>query len=351
MGIRIPRQRAQEVFDRALELARADVVLPDEWLRRTRRVATATSATYTPALGTALLAKASNDHISTLAVKAKGGHNAYSMRSVGHGVLVPRCTEEGISLRTTGREPLNNQPFFNPAILRLDLVVKDPEDFAYLYECLQQADFLRGDEAMRALAAFLRARIEDPASVGPAPVRSISRTPLSLAQAAVAHAIHRPEGGRRGQALIAAAMDLIYDEVATGRINDPSAAEPGDIRAGPPTSRLVREVKQRSVTDAEAQQLIDRMAARGVDRFVLDLVTTAPGPAAPEELRSHAGNMGLLFDLRSDPATVIADAMLYAKMSVADAVIRFANAYSIRLREQECTSEGIADWLAIATKD
>lgn len=40
------------------------------------------------------------------------GEGAYSARGLGHGVLVPLAAELGINLGVTGREPLNNQPYF-----------------------------------------------------------------------------------------------------------------------------------------------------------------------------------------------------------------------------------------------
>jgi len=43
--------------------------LPEEWLERTRRVGKAQNATFTPMLGTALLAKATDDHIDALSLR------------------------------------------------------------------------------------------------------------------------------------------------------------------------------------------------------------------------------------------------------------------------------------------
>src|SRR5690554_4929746 len=70
-----------------------------------------TAKTYVAALGTLLLAKAVDSQVDTLSIKANAARS-YSMRTLGHTVLVPAARDLGFSIRATGREPLNNQPFF-----------------------------------------------------------------------------------------------------------------------------------------------------------------------------------------------------------------------------------------------
>jgi hypothetical protein len=43
---------------------------------------------------------------------APGNDNAFSARALAENVLVPLSAELGISLGVTGRQPLNNQPYF-----------------------------------------------------------------------------------------------------------------------------------------------------------------------------------------------------------------------------------------------
>lgn len=109
--LKVDKGQAQAKFLEALALAQSGSdELPNEWIVRTRQVGHASNATNTPLLGTALLAKATNKDINALALQT-AVHRGYSARGVAKGVLVPMCVEHQIDLRTTGAEPLNNQPF------------------------------------------------------------------------------------------------------------------------------------------------------------------------------------------------------------------------------------------------
>ena len=117
MGIKIAPARLRSVLEEAVMLAESDASLPDEWLRRVDRIGASPSRTYIAAFGTALLAKAADDRVDALTVKAGAGSNAYSMRGVCK-VLVERASHYGYHLGVTRGEPLNNQPWFR--ISRVD---------------------------------------------------------------------------------------------------------------------------------------------------------------------------------------------------------------------------------------
>lgn len=161
MGITIDRRAAEDVFQRALRFARSDAEMSEDWVARTDRVATSKNKTFTPALGTALLVKATDRHIDAFSLREEGGHKSYSARSVAKDVFVPCCKVADIDIRTTGAEPLNNQPFLRADRISVAMKVRrgTEADLAFLCECLEEADFLENEEAVIALASFLRARI------------------------------------------------------------------------------------------------------------------------------------------------------------------------------------------------
>jgi hypothetical protein len=98
-------------FGEAVALALAENwTLPAEWIERAEKVSAAKNMTFTPVLGTALLAKATDDSIDALSLREDAGHKGYSARSLAKEVLVPCCVRAGIDLRNKGAEPLNNQP-------------------------------------------------------------------------------------------------------------------------------------------------------------------------------------------------------------------------------------------------
>lgn len=140
-------------------MAQSGQELPSEWIKRTETVACFEEKTCLVALGTGLLATATDDTVDPLTLKSRAGNRAYSARGLAHEVLVPASVEFGFDLRTTGREPLNNQPFFHSD--RVDAMprVKHPEEIRQLVECLEAVHYLREEEAVQALAAFLRQRL------------------------------------------------------------------------------------------------------------------------------------------------------------------------------------------------
>ena len=162
MGLGVDLEVARSVLAAAIELAASDRRVPTEWTEWTHRIDACPSTTFTVALGTALLAKATNPEIDALALKATSGPSAYSARTVGHKVLVPGAVQFGYDLRATGREPLNNQPFFRYD--RIDEIERIHQSARpYLPDLIAACatiNSLNGREARAALAAFLRVRID-----------------------------------------------------------------------------------------------------------------------------------------------------------------------------------------------
>ena len=109
MGIRIPSARLQVVLERAVILAESDVECPELWLERVERISASPAKTYIAALGTALLAKATEPQVDVLTIKSKAGPNAYSMRGVVK-VLAERARDYGYHLGVTGRSLLTINP-------------------------------------------------------------------------------------------------------------------------------------------------------------------------------------------------------------------------------------------------
>ena len=141
------------------------------WVAQVERLSRACEdapKTHIAYLGTAMLAKAVDLGVDVLALKAKSPipgepppPGAFSARTLCHGVLVPHATELGINLGVTGREPLNNQPYFR--MIRIDdgtpVHGNSRVAFAILREILDQLAQVQTEaEARAALRAFIRVR-------------------------------------------------------------------------------------------------------------------------------------------------------------------------------------------------
>lgn len=213
-----------------------------EWLERmetfSKLCEDGTSKTHIAFLGTALIAKAVDKRADLYAIKpthAVGNPYAFSARSLAHSVLVPLAAELGFSIGVTGREPLNNQPYFR--MTRLDdgtpVHPGGRRAFDYMLELIRRLQSSDAAEASRALAAFVAVRrryIVRYAVSGP----QAALTPMELLQAVEALVREDAEGGRRAQAVAAGLFDVVFgaDRVESGRINDPSRKYPGDVCVG-----------------------------------------------------------------------------------------------------------------------
>jgi hypothetical protein len=146
---------------------------------------------------------------------------------------VPLSAEFGFSIGVTGREPLNNQPYFRMTRLGDGTPVHSGAQAAFDYmvglvKQLQEID--NEDEAKLILRAFIAVRSQYQPSYA-AKVDGLQATPDALLQAIQMFVAENSEGGRRAQAIVAALMDVVMgeDRVESGRINDPSRKHPGDV--------------------------------------------------------------------------------------------------------------------------
>ena len=140
-------------------------------------------------------------------------------------------------------------------------------DLEYLCDCLGEADRLTGADALKALAAFLRVRLQEG---GAEPALDLGERVLGVAElsaAAERFVVRHPEEGRRGQALVAAALSLAFDDVRTSRVNDPSRHWPGDVAVVVKNVfTMAAEAKQRPVPAAEVLPSVSDRASKMVAR-------------------------------------------------------------------------------------
>src|SRR5207248_581566 len=100
----------------------------------------------------------------------------------------------------------------------------------YLVTSLRKVGRLSEKEAVAALAAFLRVRLRVAAQMQHVDLQGASVGVRRLIKESEVFINEDPEGGKRGQALVAAAFDLAFQTVRMGRINDPSRRFPGDVQ-------------------------------------------------------------------------------------------------------------------------
>lgn len=347
MPISIDYDVAEQIVLDALALANGTDRLPVEWISHARTVFGLESKTWTPAFATFLLAKATNDGIDTLSLKAEEGvSNAYSARGLCHKILVPAAVKHGFSIRNTGREPLNNQPFFRYD--RIDKIdrVRNRADFEYFFDVAVSANGLSGPDALLALAAFLRVSMEITAAARSVVVRTDGLTATGARIASEnflrSDAQDRPQ---RLQAFAAACLDLIFADVRTRRINDPSRDLPGDVHALLGTTVVAAmEVRGKTVSDADLSSFARACDEAGIRRAVMFVDASGQAFLNPAAIIRDAGLAETQVVVFDSAAKLLEAVFLWASRPLSEAVAGFSKGLLVRLREIEGTTQTLQEW-------
>jgi len=344
MALKIDKKRARARLELALDLARSEAALPSDWLKRTERVAQFNEKTCLVVLGTALLATATSDSVDALTLKARAGNRAYSARGLAHDVLVPASIDYGFDLRTTGREPLNNQPFFHSD--RVDAMprVKHPDESRYLVECLEAVDYLREQEALEALAAFLRHRLAAAEGTERIDLGQASADLTRLRRACDEFLRGDAESGKRAQAIVAAALDLVFDDVRTSKVFDPSRKLPGDVQAFYRLEPVVAvEVRAKPVTYSDAAHFLRAVGATGFPQAMI-----AGFAAIDDEVLRLSKDVwhetGVFVTVYSSFPELLLDAVAWSRRPLRELLKELPKNVVNRLRQLEVRPSSLALW-------
>lgn len=350
MGIVVDQREAGVVLASAFAMASSAKSVPREWIDTTREVDACPSRTFTVALGTALLARATDPRIDALALKATTTPNAYSARTIAHNVLVPFAKQHRISLRATGREPLNNQPFFRyDRIDEIDRIHTSARPYlpALIAAC-KAINGLSADEAQSALAAFLRERL---ARSKEAVAVSITDTTELVALIPLIERFveHQSDGGRVGQAVVAAVVDLSFDQVRTGRINDPSRHFTGDVQAMAAdgvAAVLSVEARQKPVSESDVRAFVEAVAADGIPRALMAALDARQPPLDVAGLAREAlAEDGVLLSITLSVTELFGAACTWNPAAL-ERVPEFPQLLVKRLQEIETADDAISWWVS-----
>jgi hypothetical protein len=135
-----------------------------EWQKRVQELGRlcphSKSSTVIAALGTALLAKATDPRVDVYSLLVRGeAETSYSARSLADNVWARCRARLEIDLGANGMNPLNNTPFIGKT--RIDEIsgVRNQEGWNHFLACLEAAKELKGDsDARHALRGFIIAR-------------------------------------------------------------------------------------------------------------------------------------------------------------------------------------------------
>jgi SacI restriction endonuclease len=276
MPISIDHGTAEAILCREAQEAEAHGVehppLAKQWFDRVNRLGALCpprkSSTVIAALGTALLAKATNKDVDVYSLLDRGtSPHSYSARSLADGVLARNRGRLGIDLGANGVNPLNNTPFIGKT--RIDEIsgVRNKEGWNYFLECLEDLKRLKTTaQARLALRGFIKARQRSLlAAVDLSPEAGDALGFKQLSSFVASWVAEDSEGGRRAQAAVAALLDVVYPddmEVVVGVINDPDRRAPLDVsvRREDGSFVLAVEVKDKPVEGHHIRASVERTA-------------------------------------------------------------------------------------------
>lgn len=348
MGIRLEDQALLLTLDDALALARSTEELPAVWIARVERLGDLEIKTYIAALGGALLAKATDSRVDSLAQDGAAGSRGYSLRKAAE--FLAQQNNGRFHLGAEGQWPLNNRPFLGgPA--RIDEFTKISGKARPAYEAfldaLRDLNRLERNEALAALASFLRVRMAVQEAEREA-VRAARRMDSEVALEDLVGIADRfvraePEGGKRGQALAAAALDSAFDHVDLQPINSP---HPGDVRAlSDGQVILAVEAKQLPVGEAVASELSREAAELGADLALLVVIAEQHAPLDRDRVQRDAlRNDGTLLVVCEGVLELLSAVAVLSGTPVVTVEADFPGAFAARLREIGVSKKGQREW-------
>ena len=358
MSIRFDKDKVTAVVRAAADEATAGQIHPD-WLAKVARLSMLCekggSRTHIAFLGTAMVAKALRPDVDLLAIKpskALGNPGAYSARSLCHNVLVPLAVDLGVSLGVTGREPLNNQPYFRIARLGDDTPVhrRSRAAFDYMRSLVNELQGLRTTQGARAaLAAFIaerrghQARYAMPSGETPISIEELSEAVRSLVR-------EGSEGGRLAQAVVAGLMDTFADpeRVESRRVNDPSRRHPGDVcvraTGAPDVWEKAFEIRDKPVSMSDVQIFGSKCVSMGVREAAVVAVADGQTPLDRASLAEWSRDLGIGMTLFEGWESIIDQALFWAGDPKPAAARRAVGRIQQRLIAVEASPGAVDRW-------
>ena len=305
-------------------------------------------------LGTALLAKSLNSQIDPHTVKpthAPNKERAYPARTLAERVLVPVANQIGMDLGVTGREPLNNQPYFRMRWLGDETPISQASrpPFEYMLDLIKELASMDSASSASALRAFIAVR-KTYAKVYERFEGDVSVTFEAFPDAIETFVSENSENGKRAQAIAAGLIDLVEgaDRVLSGRINDPSRKHPGDVcvLSADDDSIFLKaiEVRDKPVKTSDAYVFANICMKHGVHDVSILMVAGAQERLDDAELGLWATERGVAFRLFYGWRDLIQEALFWCDLAMRPAVSKAVSLIEERLAEVEISEEGYALW-------
>ena len=349
--------KAKRQLDAAIRIANSSEPVPEKWVSITNNMSSSTSKTYIAFLGAALLAKATNGKVDPASIKPEDHRpRSFSIRGLAHNVLVPASggTEyPPFDLGATGPEPINNQPFFRYSHLDDFERVRSKKWLNQLKKAAREADKLNEDEAVLALAAYIRCRTEVYTRrrvQAQKKIGSVSNAMILLdrLEAFVDHKSAVTFLPLRLQAVVGGLVRASGAQVSSQRLHDPSRHSPGDVHVPDQDNPWwVAEVKNRPLEQHEAELFVERASkSEKIQGVAIVIVHPDHKPLKRRELSVFARQHGLLVTVCESMRELLS--FIVAHPSAEPPMVeQVSEAIAFQLEDMNAPAEILEEWYSL----
>jgi hypothetical protein len=347
----------EEVLEQAFLLANSKSALPSKWLQRAERLADSPSVAFIAAVGSVLLAKATDPRIDAFVIQEReGSAGAFSLRGPAK-VLGLKRHAYGYDIGSSSdRDPINHGTLIGSTrwdVALQRITARHKPFFQVILQWLSEVNSLDKQQALEALAAYVRVR------QAVAPGAALSQLPATLAEVpALSDLIEvlegfvaaDSEGGGRGMALAAAVFRAAGLEAGLPSRHDPRRIDIPIKRDG----RLIIacEVKQEETTEAVAVTLARDAASAGARRALLAVLR--PGVLvtfnAPAVIQRAEHEHGVVLRLTDGVRQLVHEAVIAGPNDPDTLCSKLPHAFGDALREIRVKESSIETWVAIAKR-
>jgi hypothetical protein len=337
MSIAIDTQELLLVLERALREARdtskpANPIWTDriQWLSEVVNSGPNRGKSFVAAIGAALLAKSTYPDVDSLTQndKSGAGARAYNLRKVA--TEMQKRLRNTVHLGTLSADPVNGAPFLRAPsrIEHFTVASYNQATFNEFVSWLRELDAYSAEKAQTALVSFLRVRMEwqvaEDLRAANSPRMSGAGSVAQLLDVVQKWMTDDPEVGSRGQAVVAAMLGLLWDDVEVVPKNHPA---PFDVHRRSKPSKLAAEVKQRAIEEADVRELIRRAGEQDVPVALYAALAPGQKPLPIERLRSDAlRDSGVFLEIVYDARDLAAKVASYGGLDVLGVATRLPQA-------------------------
>ena len=357
MAITLRADDLGQTLERAYVLAIRDQDLPVVWMTRAGQLNESPSLAFIAAVGSVLLAKATNEAIDALVIQTQeGSPGAFNLRAAAT-ALARKRRAFGYDIGSSSeRDPINHGTLVSSPRwdVALDRIRADHKPFFQLIlTWLSDINRMTSDEAIEALAAYIRVRRSA------APGAGVDRVPRELANSPTMTSLidvldgfvgADAEGGARGMALVAAAYRTGGFDAELPSRNDPRRIDIAIKREG--ILVIGSEVKQVDTTEATADRLAQDAAAIGAQRALVAVLP--PGRLVDFDrtstIRRAEKEHDVVLRVTYGARELLHEALSAGAVRVDEFCVGLPRAFAEALRDIRVADETIETWASITSR-